>query len=240
MRRGFTLIELLVVIAIIAILAAILFPVFAKAREKAKAVSCLSNLKQIALAWLMYEQDYDGGSPGVDYNYTATVTLQPYIKNRQIFLCPSGPRDGSPWGYGPPYVLKGSYVFPMWLGAGYWNWFGTPNPTYAGFPRGFNAFGWSGADFQGSQAPRPAESIFVVDGYEIYGDPAWFPPEGCWCTMGFSVSLTEDACIRHNEGVNVAYCDGHAKYAKWANGVLVERQTLPNGNRIIKYCTIHM
>jgi prepilin-type N-terminal cleavage/methylation domain-containing protein len=63
-RKGFTLIELLVVIAIIAILAAILFPVFARAREKARQTSCVSNLKQVALASLMYTQDYDECPPG--------------------------------------------------------------------------------------------------------------------------------------------------------------------------------
>src|SRR5579872_7481927 len=83
-RSGFTLIELLVVIAIIAILAAILFPVFAQAREKARAITCLSNLKQIGLACTMYTQDYDETLPfawsaqGGWYNL-----LQPYIKNGQ-------------------------------------------------------------------------------------------------------------------------------------------------------------
>ncbi|MCE5237455.1 DUF1559 domain-containing protein [bacterium] len=99
-KHGFTLIELLVVIAIIAILAAILFPVFAKAREKARQSSCLSNLKQLALASLMYVQDYDEmsqrwhgywGAPAVPtvsdpYWYQYIV---PYTKNQQIFLCPS-------------------------------------------------------------------------------------------------------------------------------------------------------
>src|SRR6059058_3353568 len=104
-RRGFTLIELLVVIAIIAILAAILFPVFARAREKARATSCLSNLKQCALATLMYVQDYDETFPRVPnvadpylhpnqpvdkqgWLYWAQM-VQPYAKNQRIFACPS-------------------------------------------------------------------------------------------------------------------------------------------------------
>jgi len=106
-RSGFTLIELLVVIAIIAILAAILFPVFARAREKARQTSCISNLKQLALGLLMYAQDYDNKFPGqnmahypggpttyandaccVERNIWFEVT-QPYIKNRQIGRCPS-------------------------------------------------------------------------------------------------------------------------------------------------------
>ncbi len=101
MRRGFTLIELLVVIAIIAILAAILFPVFARAREKARQTSCLSNLKQIALGMLMYVQDYDEMFPGTG-SYTSpdilmepggrmhwALVLQPYVNNTQLFGCPS-------------------------------------------------------------------------------------------------------------------------------------------------------
>jgi prepilin-type N-terminal cleavage/methylation domain-containing protein/prepilin-type processing-associated H-X9-DG protein len=102
-RRAFTLIELLVVIAIIAILAAILFPVFAQAREKARQTSCISNLKQIGSGLMMYYQDYDeilpavnsGGHPtGWGYGSPDTVWAQainPYTKNWQIFRCPSDP-----------------------------------------------------------------------------------------------------------------------------------------------------
>src|SRR5436309_5061979 len=85
-RNAFTLIELLVVIAIIAILAAILFPVFAQAREKARSISCLSDLKQLGLGWMMYTQDYDGTYPltaellGNNQVYWLEV-IDPYIKN---------------------------------------------------------------------------------------------------------------------------------------------------------------
>ena len=92
-RRGFTLIELLVVIAIIAILAAMLFPVFARAREQARRSSCLSNLKQLALATIMYGQDYDELLPvaATQGNPMLNVVqgLWPYVRNRQIFYCPS-------------------------------------------------------------------------------------------------------------------------------------------------------
>ncbi len=103
-RRGFTLIELLVVIAIIAILAAILFPVFARARERARQTSCLSNLRQIGLAVHMYAQDYRGLVPlanqypaepdGSDCPYRQgppgiVDVLNPYTRNKQLFRCPS-------------------------------------------------------------------------------------------------------------------------------------------------------
>jgi prepilin-type N-terminal cleavage/methylation domain-containing protein len=95
-RSGFTLIELLVVIAIIAILAAILFPVFARAREKARQASCQSNEKQMALGIIMYASDYDGcfpmnwnGPGGCADGYDWMEVTQPYTKNWQIFMCPS-------------------------------------------------------------------------------------------------------------------------------------------------------
>ncbi len=96
-RKGFTLIELLVVIAIIAILAAILFPVFAQAREKARAISCLSNMKQIGLGQLMYTQDYDEQFPsgpgfaGIGW----AGQMYPYVKNSQLFKCPNDPNQAT-------------------------------------------------------------------------------------------------------------------------------------------------
>src|SRR5690606_16784051 len=83
-RVGFTLIELLVVIAIISLLAAILFPVFARARENARRASCLSNLKQLALGAHMYSQDFDGRLPEYGNPPSSMAVLFPYVKNRQV------------------------------------------------------------------------------------------------------------------------------------------------------------
>src|SRR5689334_22710458 len=113
-RRGFTLIEFLVVIAIIAILAAILFPVFAQAREKARSTSCLSNTRQLGTAHMMYMQDYDEtvviryqGCPSTGpTNLTDLLwigVVQPYIKNGQIFVCPSAANSH----YGPTWGERG-------------------------------------------------------------------------------------------------------------------------------------
>src|SRR5438309_7840989 len=94
---GFTLIELLVVIAIIAILAAILFPVFAQAREKARQAACLSNCKQMALGVMQYTQDYDELLPVIGDNGQCRGRWQwqifPYVKNGQVFTCPNLPRN---------------------------------------------------------------------------------------------------------------------------------------------------
>ena len=108
-KMGFTLIELLVVIAIIAILAAILFPVFARARENARRASCQSNLKQIGLGIAQYTQDYDEKFPYVVTDTADPATpvfcssdtlwsdvVQPYIKSTQVFICPSASKYDTP------------------------------------------------------------------------------------------------------------------------------------------------
>lgn len=116
---GFTLIELLVVIAIIAILAAILFPVFARARENARRTSCLSNLKQIGLGIMQYSQDYDEKLVAYGYSYNNTPyaasnpspaatnykwmdAIYPYVKSEQVFNCPSMASDAQNYRYGGP------------------------------------------------------------------------------------------------------------------------------------------
>jgi prepilin-type N-terminal cleavage/methylation domain-containing protein/prepilin-type processing-associated H-X9-DG protein len=117
-RRGFTLIELLVVIAIIAILAAILFPVFARARENARRASCQSNMKQIGLAAMQYVQDYDEKYPLAQFgtgsgNASWAQVVQPYVKSTQLFKCPSNTVNVSMAGDSTLIAIPASYAANM-------------------------------------------------------------------------------------------------------------------------------
>lgn len=225
-RRGaFTLIELLVVIAIIAILAAILFPVFAQAREKARTASCLSNTKQIMTAVKMYVQDYDEQSfyymwyrrtdlPGQPWT-TYMELVNPYIKNQQIWICPSGKR-ADPFGCGGGAVVSSHYVWPGWLRYTYWNWFGTI--MFAGYPapNGGCAAAWESC-VSTEFASSPAESAYFVEGFfSCYPDPNKNLQFGSACTIGFATAGNYDY-YRHNQGQNVGFCDGHAKWVKDTN-----------------------
>ncbi|MEJ5251151.1 MAG: DUF1559 domain-containing protein [Armatimonadota bacterium] len=146
MRRAFTLIELLVVIAIIAILAAILFPVFAQAREKARQTSCLSNMKQLGLAVLMYANDYDEKFPNsgswewwewqAEHDNPAShpggivYRLRPYVKNMGIFACPSD--DGAPltwWGISVPNMWS-----QPWTGMTSYEYYAKPAAMFCWMP----------------------------------------------------------------------------------------------------------
>lgn len=200
MRRGFTLIELLVVIAIIAILAAILFPVFARAREKARQTSCLSNVKQIALGMLMYIQDYDerfpyfaSGSSSVDPWICWPHQLQPYLKNWQIYQCPSSPYGGEMNYHGTLYPIRPSYAFVNSL----WS----SNPPYSL-----------------AVVQSPASKFMMADSnHPVLGDIRGFLTAsacGQW-TCGRNVASTQKWEVPHNDGINIGYVDGHAK---WMNG----------------------
>ncbi len=187
-RAGFTLIELLVVIAIIAILAAILFPVFARAREKSRQASCLSNVKQLALGNLMYAQDYDErslpyttGMSGSGYNWFELV--QPYTKNWNIIVCPSQ-SIATPW-------------------SGVWR-------ISYGINRNASCLG----DAPATAGPNlatitlPAETGMITDVRAHDNESEAFPTfysavNGAW---GDVISS------RHNEGSNFAFYDGHAKW----------------------------
>lgn len=196
MKRGFTLIELLVVIAIIAILAAILFPVFARAREKARQTSCLSNMKQIALATDMYCQDYDECYPMCIYLAgTQIVTfyheLMPYMKNAQMLQCPSEPKRIG--------MSELGAILPAPLAGGI-EWVGY-NGNYAIFEDGSPTNPLTGDDhavISQAELPFPAETFVMGDG-EIEAAPSLF---------------NSPVVDTHNEGFNAAYADGHAKWTK--------------------------
>ena len=234
-RYGFTLIELLVVIAIIAILAAILFPVFAQAREKARQTSCLSNIKQIGTAMQLYVDDWEETLPplaitgstqwnnvenkgsgypgkkyatyswlanpykgwpynsgdgiatgvtqwGIKYYYTWMDSIFPYVKNINIYHCPSGLKDSA--SYGANYFICGM---------------GTVGSANL------------------SELKNTSDKVFVcattVNKYN------WASTSPGFCThvgtnpnvMSETNTTTYDLCSRHNENYNICFCDGHAK-----------------------------
>jgi prepilin-type N-terminal cleavage/methylation domain-containing protein/prepilin-type processing-associated H-X9-DG protein len=212
MRRGFTLIELLVVIAIIAILAAILFPVFAKAREKARQSSCLSNMKQIGLAFQQYIQDYDErfpprlsgtwgttgsyliqtdtSAPGSKYqssdggvtNYYVSWMdfINPYVKNVQVFKCPSGKN----WNANDPFY--GYNVNLPYLSLG--------------------------------TVVRPSECVMSLDYAICYGTYANCPEFATWNRNATDYPFVHP----HNDGGNVVLVDGHAKWFNKMDGSMNE------------------
>lgn len=216
--RGFTLIELLVVIAIIAILAAILFPVFAQAKEQAKKTACLSNMKQIGLAAMMYVNDSDGVYPVNNWTFGLNwqgcqvgwkALLQPYIKNVDIFRCPSAPQNLNgalttiP---GPGGTVDGSVVVPWGqIGANEWI-VSSVTPTVP-------IVSWKG-NVNESQLGRPAELVFAGDSVE-----GTFQDAPMIFNANFNLNSWWDVDVvpnpqeaRHTGGSSLDYGDGHAKY----------------------------
>jgi prepilin-type N-terminal cleavage/methylation domain-containing protein/prepilin-type processing-associated H-X9-DG protein len=231
MRRtkGFTLIELLVVIAIIAILAAILFPVFAQARDKARQAACLSNTKQIATAIHLYIQDYDertvggcfaaygcsiGGFSLIDETgrpnntccrFTGLWPLGPYVKNTGVFLCPSVTGWDSTNSSIQLRPLKGTYA---------------TNASMLADANGMNGAALADIEF-------PANSVAFADARNpwIDGSVDYY----LHCRIGHvtycadRLGTTDCTLCRtdrtdwHSEGINQVYIDGHAKWSKLNN-----------------------
>ncbi len=202
-RSGFTLIELLVVIAIIAILAAILFPVFARAREKARQSSCQSNLKQIGLAATMYAQDYDetmvtSWRISNDQNGTTWADmLMPYIKNLQMLDCPSSGLKVSlintTWGGQTISRTAMSYG----INACYWGGTaGSASGPAAARPSGYNM----------AQIKAPAETVLHTD-YNGY----WEAASQYDVPTVYTAQPLSTSAYRHNDQSNVLFVDGHVK-----------------------------
>jgi prepilin-type N-terminal cleavage/methylation domain-containing protein/prepilin-type processing-associated H-X9-DG protein len=219
-RRGFTLIELLVVIAIIAILASILFPVFARARENARRSSCQNNLKQIGLGIMQYTQDYDekfpmslqnwsvpiaaaAGTPGAKYitsnggvnghHVSWMDMIFPYIKSVQIFECPSGRIPGG------ETQNASSYGYNRLIGAG-------PAIT-------------TNAAISIATVTR-ADGVFIsmdwnnnYNNYQPYYDryPSMLSPLG-----------SNNITLRHFDGTNFVYVDGHVKWLKGGSATMID------------------
>lgn len=208
-RRAFTLIELLVVISIIAVLAAILFPVFARARENARRASCMSNMKQMGLAVMMYAQDYDENYPL--YRRATTEPppipvyktgywewehmIYPYTKSEQVYRCPSGYGNTSPYNgeYGANYSLINGTATSM------------------------------------AEVVASASTYMIMDAGTSYilttdatrvnkGGARYLPGSGPFVTPELAVSSgwyeSDFNSGRHFGGVNMAFADGHVKWLK--------------------------
>ncbi len=216
-KKGFTLIELLVVIAIIAILAAILFPVFAQAREKARQASCLSNLKQIGTAAMMYAQDYDErlasanfanspaglwGTPlwnAYGWGYMWPL-WQPYIKNGQVYNCADANDN--------------------WVGVA-----GDPNNPQYNLSYGYSEYIYNNG-YGNSKLAALASSPYGVAKIAIFGDCRFAGIFNDWDNGNTGtatyptnylarVALANNTKPRH-DGSTFGYADGHAKYIPYA------------------------
>ncbi len=214
--RGFTLIELLVVIAIIAILAAILFPVFSKVRERARQINCVSNLKQIGLGFIQYNQDNEGAfpsisdkasddsgcAPGIGWvtaNGGYAVLIYPYIKAGGVFHCPSAES-------------------PFWVSGNPQGWCGTPDPTYTAAmkqdaPQGVSYMYKKAIEIGPWQAKHPiTEGEFPLpsQSFVVYEYASWHMNRNAtiWATNSTVPNVASQMAL------NCLFVDGHVKQVK--------------------------
>ncbi|MDQ2733246.1 MAG: type II secretion system GspH family protein [Armatimonadota bacterium] len=240
LRRGFTLIELLVVIAIISILAGILLPVFAQAREKARQATCLSNLKQIGMAMEIYTQDADGAFPlacqnpgsGTLYPVSWMAALHPYIQSLKVFVCPNSGHDNTAWqtstdilknyAYAPSHRVKGggdagfTSLSADPFGTAAWEGLG----GYAGAP--YVHYSAAAASHTHSEIARPADTVLALD--------------HSWFDWGFSTIPSDPSCAgnadspqctfiypapRHEREANLVFSGGSSPEG-WVDCVFVD------------------
>ena len=221
-KHGFTLIELLVVIAIIAILAAILFPVFARARENARRSSCQSNLKQIGLGVRQYMQDYDDVFPRYDYVIPGSPdpvdvgwaeVMQPYLKSTQILQCPSQKTPSNTTFYQTGYTF------------GYSDYFYNSNlgPANALFIKKESQIEYASLVIQNGDAGAGRATNFANCYNESScgapTDGGNYAPGGTASHGGVPEGATaqdssDSAMNRHLEGANYGFVDGHVKWYK--------------------------
>ena len=196
-RNAFTLIELLVVISIIAILAAILFPVFARARENARRASCQSNLKQLGLSVMQYVQDYDGTLPVLQRNSADTLIspfapIEPYFKSTQILVCPSAPTMKAAF----PGIYSTQYGFPNY----------TDSAAVGYAVRSVLRNDPNNSNFRTvklDSLPFPSITCMLAETDFQNGVGYFYASTGAW--------MKKD---RHLDGSNYTYLDGHVKWLK--------------------------
>lgn len=206
-KKAFTLIELLVVIAIIAILAAILFPVFAQAREKARQASCLSNTRQISMGMMMYVSDNDEQFVSCTGTYRWYDPMYPYVKNAQVFRCPSMTDRTNP---NTDYVFSGVFAHGTALAA-----FTTPAATI--------------------MLSERADGV-PYDGYHPWpniGSQNWDDLAGYYAGDGHNWFVDHIAKTRHTGGSNYGFADGHSRWMRWEATIQAPLPGMHNPDRLV-------